>query len=192
MYIVFFTKVRSTIPWLRWLAVTITALAMISLLTTVVGVFILFWRWKTAHNDNARGGDISLLEMPPRHMSPQPPEDLEGARSPGEASIPSPQHPSAPFQLISRRTDLTSILPQEFSTNKSGALTRGLATIYGIIMLERTVASNDVGPGENVWSFGQIVSIIIAVGSVNEVVHFCLQLKGYKHSDFTIEEYLKG
>ena len=126
-------------------------------------------------------------------MITQVPEDVDaGTPYPAAASVPTPRidrQPSLPFQFISQTP---SRLPLEFSRNKTGTLTRILATIYGIIMLERTIASNDVGPGENVWSFGQIIAIIIVIGSVNEVVHYFLNLQGHGCKDLALGEYLKG
>ena len=74
-----------------------------------------------------------------------------------------------------------------------GAATRGsrnligrlLFVTYGTVMLELTIKRNNVAPGENVWSFGQIVAMVIAVGGINEVVHFLLG-KEWKHE--TVED----
>jgi hypothetical protein len=69
-----------------------------------------------------------------------------------------------------------------------GAATRGSRSLiarlmfvtYGTVMLELTVKRNNIAPGENVWSFGQIVAVVIAVGGINEVVHFFLG-KEWRH-----------
>ena len=49
-----------------------------------------------------------------------------------------------------------------------------LFVTYGTVMLELTIKRNNVTPGKNVWSFGQIVTMVITVGGINEVVHFFL------------------
>lgn len=59
-------------------------------------------------------------------------------------------------------------------------IARLLFVTYGTVMLELTIKRNNVAPGENVWSFGQIVAVVIAVGGINEVVHFFLG-KEWKH-----------
>lgn len=53
-------------------------------------------------------------------------------------------------------------------------ITRLFFVIYGTVMLELTVQRNNVQSGENVWSFGQIVAVTIALGGLNEVIHFFL------------------
>lgn len=45
--------------------------------------------------------------------------------------------------------------------------------------LELTVRHNNVQPGENVWSFGQIVALIIAAGNIFEVAMFIIG-KGWR------------
>ena len=49
-----------------------------------------------------------------------------------------------------------------------------LFVTYGTVMLELTIKRNNVTPGKNVWRFGQIVTMVITVGGINEVVHFFL------------------
>ena len=48
-----------------------------------------------------------------------------------------------------------------------------------VINLELTLRRNNIAPGENVWSFGQIMSLVIAAGGINEVVHFFVD-EGWK------------
>ena len=54
-----------------------------------------------------------------------------------------------------------------------------IAVTFGVINLELTLRRNNLAPGENVWSFGQIMSLVIAAGGINEVVHFLVD-EGWK------------
>jgi hypothetical protein len=104
------------------------------------------------------------------------------------------------FNSPSRRSDATTRarimldasvqFPEKVqgADDQLGTATRGSRNIiarllfvtYGTVMLELTIKRNDVAPGENVWSFGQIVAVVIAVGGINEVVHFFLG-KEWRH-----------
>jgi hypothetical protein len=70
---------------------------------------------------------------------------------------------------------------EAFEPVTRGVIARLLFVTYGIVMLELTIRRNNVAPGENVWSFGQIVAVVIAVGGMNEVLHFVLG-KEWKHT----------
>ncbi|KAF8294147.1 hypothetical protein DL93DRAFT_2068621 [Clavulina sp. PMI_390] len=45
-----------------------------------------------------------------------------------------------------------------------------LVWIYNVVMLELTIKRNNVAPGENIWSFGQIVPMVIAVSGAVEIL----------------------
>ncbi|KAG8818525.1 hypothetical protein FRC17_010800 [Serendipita sp. 399] len=55
-----------------------------------------------------------------------------------------------------------------------GLIARVLASIYSVIMLELTIRRNLSSDEEKVWSFGQIIALLITLMTVNEIVHFVL------------------
>lgn len=56
----------------------------------------------------------------------------------------------------------------------TGFIFRPIVFIYGAATLELIVKHNDVQSGEQVWSFGQIVAITIAIGGIVGLVDFML------------------
>jgi len=53
-----------------------------------------------------------------------------------------------------------------------GIVVRVFASIYSAVMLELTIRRNPSSDEENVWSFGQIIALLITLMTVNEIVHF--------------------
>jgi len=81
-------------------------------------------------------------------------------------------------------------IEESFEFVTRDAIARLLFVTYGVVMLELTIKRNDVAPGESVWSFGQIVAVVIAIGGMNEVLNFFL---GKEWEDNTAEaEQIKG
>lgn len=46
--------------------------------------------------------------------------------------------------------------------------------IYAMVSLEQTISRNNIGVGEQEWTFGQILSMFMLVGVANECVNFVL------------------
>ncbi|KAF8314205.1 hypothetical protein DL93DRAFT_2228034 [Clavulina sp. PMI_390] len=44
-----------------------------------------------------------------------------------------------------------------------------LGWVYNVVMLELTIKRNNVAPGEHIWSFGQIVPVIIAISGIVDI-----------------------
>ncbi|KIM26810.1 hypothetical protein M408DRAFT_177929 [Serendipita vermifera MAFF 305830] len=59
--------------------------------------------------------------------------------------------------------------------NATGVVARLVSAVFGIITLEMTVKANNVDE-ENVWSFGQILAVVLLFSSLNELLHFFLGL----------------
>ena len=53
-----------------------------------------------------------------------------------------------------------------------GWIARVLATIYSVVMLELTIRRNPSSDEEKVWSFGQIIALLITLMTINECIHF--------------------
>ncbi|KAF9507450.1 hypothetical protein BS47DRAFT_1277484, partial [Hydnum rufescens UP504] len=70
----------------------------------------------------------------------------------------------------------TKLYFQTSSASGRGLVGRFLASIYGVTMLELTIHRNKkyVVGDENQWAFGQIAAMVIAIGSLNEVLQFLL------------------
>ena len=58
------------------------------------------------------------------------------------------------------------------ASRSPGLIARVLASIYSVVMLELTIRRNPSSDEENVWSFGQIIALLITLMTVNEIVHF--------------------
>lgn len=68
---------------------------------------------------------------------------------------------------------LDRILPCSNRASRSpGLIARVFASIYSVVMLELTIRRNPSSDQENVWSFGQIIALLITLMTVNEIVHF--------------------
>lgn len=71
------------------------------------------------------------------------------------------------FSTISR------CLPSLYTDRRSpGWIARVLASIYSVVMLELTIRRNPSSDEEKVWSFGQIIALLITLMTVNEIIHF--------------------
>ncbi|KAG8821287.1 hypothetical protein FRC19_008030 [Serendipita sp. 401] len=70
---------------------------------------------------------------------------------------------------------ITRCIPS-FNTGRRnpGLIARVLASIYSVIMLELTIRRNPSSDEEKVWSFGQIIALLITLMTVNEIAHFAL------------------
>jgi hypothetical protein len=72
---------------------------------------------------------------------------------------------------------ITRCLPCSTTTSMQknpGIIVRVFASIYSVIMLELMIRRNPSSDQENIWSFGQIISLLITLMTVNEVIHFVL------------------
>ncbi|KAF8317154.1 hypothetical protein DL93DRAFT_2055894 [Clavulina sp. PMI_390] len=78
---------------------------------------------------------------------------------------PRPNHD--PFSILRYLYDLREARPML-------DISRAFFTIYGIVMLELIVARNDIARGENVWSFGQVLAMLVTLSGIKEVVEFFL------------------
>ncbi|KAF8336328.1 uncharacterized protein EI90DRAFT_3152532 [Cantharellus anzutake] len=191
VYVVFFRGVRATVPWLRWLAVTFAGLGMI-LLLRIAAIPVITFSPGRKHSQRAPRVNTLQQYTPPPRITQVPGDSHDPTPIPLHVVRSSSLGLRPPSMATAAAEDMTHIEHILSREPKYGIFTRTLATVYGIVMLERTIASNDVGPGENVWSFGQFVAITIVIGSVNEVVHYCLHLRGYGYKEMTIGEYIEG
>lgn len=66
--------------------------------------------------------------------------------------------------------------PQHSPPNPRSLLSRVVWVAYSITMLELTISRNTaiLEPGEMTWSFGQYLSLLVALGSINELVHWVI------------------
>lgn len=68
---------------------------------------------------------------------------------------------------------LDRLLPCSYRPSRSpGLIARVFASIYSVVMLELTIRRNASSDEENVWSFGQIIALLITLMTVNEIIHF--------------------
>lgn len=68
---------------------------------------------------------------------------------------------------------LDRLLPCSNRASRSpGLIARVFASIYSAVMLELTIRRNASSDEENVWSFGQIIALLITLMTVNEIIHF--------------------
>ncbi|PVF94082.1 hypothetical protein CPB86DRAFT_741167 [Serendipita vermifera] len=70
---------------------------------------------------------------------------------------------------------ITRCLPCSTAKRRTpGLIARLGASIYSVVMLELTIKRNPSSDEENVWSFGQIIALLITLMTVNEILHFIL------------------
>ncbi|KIM26811.1 hypothetical protein M408DRAFT_177930 [Serendipita vermifera MAFF 305830] len=72
-------------------------------------------------------------------------------------------------------SDSGSVFVDEEDLNTKGIAVRLVSSVFGIITLEMTVKANNVDE-EDVWSFGQILAVVLLFSSLNELLHFFLGL----------------
>ncbi|KAF8319741.1 hypothetical protein DL93DRAFT_115722 [Clavulina sp. PMI_390] len=121
----------------------------------------------------------------PHGLTPRPSTSHLGSHFSRSSRAPSPSPSSVPSRRAKKyasggvQAPAASAQPKSagdaYNDSSSGSgsiIIRLLVLAYGITMLELTIVRNNVGPGENVWGFGQIVSVIIALGGANEMLQF--------------------
>ncbi|KAF9517230.1 hypothetical protein BS47DRAFT_1390022 [Hydnum rufescens UP504] len=198
IYVLLFANVRATVGWLRWIFVTAAALTLFVLVFVPIFSMILFSRRnqeardEQAENNSRALVPVAATDNAERAMVPYDPKRRGGPsnitaprdQSVTEAVPPSPQRA---FTSLSTVSDNKLHFFLQTSSGR-GIIGRFLASIYGVTMLELTIHRNKkhVTGDENQWAFGQIVALLITVGSLNEVIHFILgeRDRGTKIDDF--------
>jgi hypothetical protein len=134
VYVLWGVSVPATVPWLRWLIVSLACLAILKFVITTTRTVATL-----GLSTNARHGSTHSL-------------DSNSTEGPGF---------------------LDRWLPCSYRTVRSpGLIARVFASIYSAVMLELTIRRNPSSDEENVWSFGQIIALLITLMTVNEIIHF--------------------
>ena len=184
IYVIFFFNVRVTIGGLRWFFVTAAGIALFVMLCLPIYAILLLLdlgthREMQSENANStatvRVSDANALEM--GETPPHAGSGVEPQRIAGPSNNPTPSSPTA--TETSSQSTASDNFPRQ-TPSKQGLLGRLLTAVYGVTMLELTIQRNkkNVEAGENQWTFGQIVAMLITVGSLNEVLHYFLGEEG--------------
>ncbi|KAF9507447.1 hypothetical protein BS47DRAFT_1304054 [Hydnum rufescens UP504] len=194
IYVLLFVDVRATVGWLRWIFVTAEAIALFALVCTPILVILGVWDLRNGNDqvvrdeqpesipmDVVRVAEANALER--GVISSHPRSGLELQRTNGplnttasrEQSVTEAVHAPPPraFTQLSIISNSRLYL-QTPSAGESGRIGRFLTSVYGVTMLELTIHRNKkhVIGNENQWAFGQIAPMVIAIGSLNEVLQF--------------------
>ncbi|KAF9507451.1 hypothetical protein BS47DRAFT_311284 [Hydnum rufescens UP504] len=194
IYVLLFVSIRATVGWLRWIFVTAEAIALFALVYVPIVAILAVRNLGNNHvvgderpnstsMDATRVGEANALER--GVISSHLRSGLELQRMDGplnttasrEQSVTEPVHPRPrrAFTQLSTVSNNRLYFQTSFASGR-GLVGRFLASIYGVTMLELTIHRNKkrVVGDENQWAFGQIAAIIIAIGSLNEVLQFLL------------------
>lgn len=201
-YVIFFKDVRATVPWLRWVFVTVGCLWAFGLLfTLIVNLSLPCCVVSSPSDDPVVRQDYSLhldhtnAHDPNRYAMTTLPLPSSGANPSTSSSTPMPvnthsspngnlRHPrlldEESLVRVPRRQPDPSAHPLDRATKPSDQLTIKhifldkvsplLFVLYGTVMLELTIQRNMVQPGENFWTFGQIVAVALPVGGISNAV----------------------
>ena len=203
IYVILFVNVRATIGWLRWFFVTVAAITLFVMLYMPLFAILALWNLGTHRevrgenaNSTAGASDANALELgvipsharsgvEPRRIAG--PSDITTPRSRMATEIPHPP-PRRAFTALSTVSDNKMFFSPQTSSGR-GLLGRVLTAVYGVTMLELTIKRNrnNIGGDEGVWTFGQIVAMLVTAGSLNEVFHFILaeEDRGKKKRKYT-------
>ena len=179
IYVFFFVNVRATARWLRSLLIfagSCFAFDLVIALILLVKCSCNRLTTRTpdgmpaaAETANRRYTALhNTIDTPPSTPSTVPTLTRDEGTGGQGANTPLPGNVQFGFDVLERLT-----------SSQCHPINAVLSVTFGVINLELTLRRNNIAPGENVWSFGQIMSLVIAAGGINEVVHFLVD-KGWK------------
>jgi hypothetical protein len=180
VYVLFGVSVRATSQWLRWLIVSLVCLAIIKFVVTTTRTLVAFvkpermlsragTRSRTRSYYNQSRSQSQNPHLDPSSQQPHENGEAQLHESPAQSLQSITTTSTAPPNLLTR------ILPtSSFGRKRQSVFARVFASIYSVIMLELTIRRNPSSDQENVWSFGQIIALLITLMTVNEIVHFVL------------------
>jgi hypothetical protein len=194
IYVLLFVNVRATVGWLRWIFVTVEAIALFALVYVPIVVILELRNSRNnqvAHDerpesnsmDVARVGEASALERGSISSHPRSGLELQRIGGPSdttarrEQSVTEAVHP-CPRKASTAQSTVSNnnLYFQTSSANERGPIGRFLTSVYGVTMLELTIHRNKkhVIGDENQWAFGQIAAMVIAIASLNGVLQLLL------------------